>query len=119
YILFIPVVIRDDLVINRLTAGPNAQHLTWSVHVNPMQEVPVGLKGDAAVISVIALFAAAVEQHAIRRLFVKDTEERAFVICLKLVYMIFIACCDHCVFLREVVCLTEQFAHGILFYPQR
>ena len=41
-----------------------------------MQEVPVGLKGDAAVISVIALFAAAVEQHAIGRLFAKDTEAR-------------------------------------------
>ena len=83
-----------------------------------MQEVPVGLKGDAAVISVMVLFAAAVEQHAIRRLFVKNTKERAFVICLKLAYMIFIACCDHCVFLRKVLFLTVQFAHGVLFYIQ-
>ncbi len=100
-ILLIPVVIRDDLIINRLMAGANAQHLTWPVHVNPVQEVSVGLKGNAPVIGVIVLFAAAVEQHAVRRLFIKNTQERAFIIRLKLAHMIFIACCDHCIILRE------------------
>ena len=52
-------------------AGANAQHLTWPVHVNPVQEVSVSLKGNASVIGVIVLFAAAVEQHAVRRLFTK------------------------------------------------
>ena len=63
--LLVPEILRHHLKVDGLLRGCDVDELIGSVNGQPMQEMPISLEGNHAIVSKITTFPTAVNQHAL------------------------------------------------------